>query len=134
MRNIKLKVSALRSNEMHLDDYFAHRMTGAIGLLKILIGKQAIELHQSNANKNKLDVNAVRFEDKFIGECIDEYNQSLKSKKRKLLLDDEEFGTDFSIYEIAELIKDRELRKIDLNLAFIQIIKETRAKRTVTGG
>ena len=135
MRKIKLKISMIRCDEMHSDNYFAHRMIGAVELLKVLIGKQTIEIHQSNDNQNKINVNVVRFEDKFIGEWIDKYNQSLKGIKRKILShDDDEFGTDFSMYEIAELIKDREQRKIDLNLAFIEILKENRAQRTVTGG
>lgn len=125
---------------MDADDCFAHRISGAIDLMKMLIAKQAIAMQNAECQLSLKRINLDQREAAFIGECITQYNKILKRKNMPKLTDDEEqYGADYALSEIAELIEERVQRKIDLNLAFVQIIRETRARRaeikgSVTGG
>lgn len=140
MNRIKLMVSHLKSMEMDWDNYFAHRIYGAIGLSKVLIAKQAIALQKLDNQTNTFAANLNKGELAFIDECIKDYNQCLKQNKPSRLTDDDfEYGVDFKLSEIAELLDERVMRKIELDLAFVQVKKETHSRRSgirlaVTGG
>lgn len=148
MNRIGLRVSLLRHSEMDWDNFFADRINGAIGLSKALIAKQAIALQGLNVQESEFAAHFDQSEKIYIEECIKDYNKclseqlkaKLKNRSYKRLTDEKsEYGIDYRLSEIKELYEERLQRKIDLNLAFVQILKDSRAKRTsmrlaVTGG
>lgn len=138
MNRNRFTVSQLKNREMYWDNYFAHRIYGAIGLAKALIAKQAIALQGLNIQQSEYASNFDQSELAYVDECIKDYNQCLKAmlkeqlKKRKYekLTDDEfEYGIDYKLADITELFAERVQRQIDLNLEFAEVIGRTHAKK-----
>ena len=147
MSKNKNTVTRILWEEVEDDDFFAHRLVGAIELMKIIIGKLAIGLQQqeqsikniNNSNEEAV-VSNINIENdqmdqhqlQFMHECIKYYREGISGKNKKILSsNDELYGDNFRVTEITELIEDRKQRKVRMDDSFRKILKE---KRTVTGG
>lgn len=122
-------VSRILWKEVDEDDFFSHRVIGAVGLMQSIIAKQAIVLR-----KVKLDfiLHTSQEEIEFIAECVADYSEPLSVKKSKeTSYEDELYGNDFRLSEVAELVVERVQRKLQFQEKFRKILQE---KRTVTGG
>lgn len=141
-------VSKILWNELDEDDYFSNRVIGAIGLMKIIIGKLTIALEQSRLNEAKdihsdtkenmptntnadcLQMDELQIE--YMSECAKYYYEENSSKrKKKLTTKDAYYGHELKLTELTDAVEERAQRKIRMQSAFLKMLKP---KRTVTGG
>lgn len=144
----KSTVTRILWEEVEEDDFFAHRIVGAIGLMKVTIGKLTMALQQSQTQNikcnndpekesmpTKINADCYQLDElqiQFMNECMKYYSDRKNSKKKKILsCNDELYGNNFRLTEIAELTEERLQRKIKMEDSFIKILRN---KRTVTGG